>query len=213
MRTPPKNRLDLTGTVYGRLTVTSEGERQNKQRRWYCQCECGNTVLVLQSSLRGGLTSSCGCLHKEFVSDLKATHKLTGTPEHRAWQGMKTRCNNPNSISYPLYGGRGIKVCDRWLNDFPAFLEDMGPRPSSAHSLDRIDNSKDYEPTNCRWATDKEQGRNKRNNHYLTYNGETLTVVEWAERIGIPEKVLRHRVNRSKWTDEQAITTPYVAKK
>jgi len=209
MRTPPKNRLDLTGNVYGRLTVVKEGDRQNKQRRWYCQCECGNTVLVLQSSLRGGLTSSCGCLHSEGVRNLMSTHNLSGTPEYVAWQGMKTRCNNPNSISYPLYGGRGIRVCDHWAQDFLSFLSDMGPKPGPEYSLDRIDNAKNYEPGNCRWATLSEQGRNKRNNHYLTYNGETLTIAEWAERTGIPEKTLRFRVNRSKWSDERAITTPY----
>lgn len=213
MRTPPKNRLNLTGLTFGRLTVTKEGEREKEQRRWYCLCECGNTVLVLQASLRSGSTTSCGCLHSEVVSNTFSTHRLSRSPEYLIWSSMKRRCYNQRNIGYALYGGRGIKVCDRWRNDFLAFLNDMGPRPSLKHSLDRIDNDRDYEPGNCRWATIQEQGRNKRSNHFLTFDGKTLTIAEWAELTNIPQIVLRSRINANRWSVERALTTPYKSKK
>lgn len=201
-------KLDLTGQVYGRLTVIEEAERRNQKRYWRCRCECGNETAVLQQSLRRGQTQSCGCLHNEMIGAQRATHNRTRTPEFNAWVNMRLRCNNPNNTSYPNYGGRGIRVCQRWANDFAAFLEDMGERPSPRHTLERADNSKDYSPENCRWATWEEQGRNKRNNHYLTHDQETLTIAEWSERTGIPQKVLRRRVNQLKWPTAKALTTP-----
>ena len=114
-----------------------------------------------------------------------ATHGCTGTPTYRAWQDMIQRCYNPRRTRYPMYGGRGITVCQRWRESFEAFLKDMGTSPSPRHSIDRIDNNGNYEPGNLRWATAKEQSRNQRRNRVLTYQGETLCIAEWAERLGV----------------------------
>jgi hypothetical protein len=130
--------------------------------------------------------------------------------EYRVWAGMKVRCVNPNGQDWLLYGGRGIRVCERWSGSFAAFFEDMGPRPTSRHSIDRIDSDGHYEPANCRWATAKEQANNwKTRNRRITYNGETLTVPQWAERLGLTRESLRDRLD-SGWSIERAVTTPAV---
>jgi hypothetical protein len=120
---------------------------------------------------------------------------------------MTSRCVNPANDAYQAYGGRGIAVCDRW-QDFAAFAEDMGPRPSPLHTIDRRNNNGNYEPDNCRWATPSEQQRNRRNNRLLTLNGETLCLAEWAERLGITDDMIRQRLDKLGWTIEQALTTP-----
>lgn len=132
-------------------------------------------------------------------------------PEYGVWIGMKKRCSNPNQKAYPAYGGRGIKVCDIWRNDFQAFFDDMGPRPSKDHSLDRVDNDGNYEPSNCRWATRKQQMRNTSRNHMITYKGETRTMIEWAEIYKIPLKSVWYRIN-SGWPIEDALTKPLMNK-
>lgn len=135
-------------------------------------------------------------------------HSANGriSPEYQSWYSMRSRCQNPNAANYANYGGRGITVCSRW-DVFEHFLADMGPRPSSKHTLDRRNNEGPYCPENCRWATPTEQGRNRRTNHRLTFRGETLTVQEWAERIGIRPKTLHERLRRGQ-TAERALTTP-----
>ena len=162
MRTPPKNRLNLAGRSFGRLTVTHEGERSNQQRRWYCRCTCGNVKLIYQNDLLRQKTQSCGCLHNEQAKELFTTHGKTDSPEYVSWVGMKTRCYNPNYREYHLYGGRGVQVCRRWRDSFENFLRDMGPKPTPQHSIDRKDNDKNYEPSNCHWATPLEQTHNRR---------------------------------------------------
>lgn len=128
------------------------------------------------------------------------------TGEYRAWRDMHTRCRNPNARNYYNYGGRGIVVCERWSR-FAPFLKDMGFRPSPKHTLERRDNAGDYTPENCRWATRKEQARNRRTSRFLTLNGQTKSVVEWAEHTGIPQDVLRKRL-RMKWPTERVLTSP-----
>lgn len=132
-------------------------------------------------------------------------HGLTRTPEYRAWASMKQRCTNPRVRSWSNYGGRGITVCERWSNSFEFFLEDMGPRPTPAHSLDRIDNDGHYEPGNCRWATASEQRRNDRNNRPITFAGETLPLIQWAQRTGITARTIGDRLDRG-WPVERALT-------
>ena len=129
------------------------------------------------------------------------------SPEYMAWAQMKLRCLNPKSPKYPRYGGRGISVCSAWL-EFDAFIADMGARPSPDHSIDRIDNDGDYEPSNCRWATRTQQQRNREANRRLTHDGETATLAEWAERLGISTATLYSRVGRLGWSVEKALTTP-----
>jgi len=127
--------------------------------------------------------------------------------EYQTWVNMIARCTNEKHISYPHYGGRGIKVCDRWMNSFIAFYEDMGPRPTSKHSIDRIDYDGNYEPDNCRWATLKEQMRNRPGNHHVTANGQTLTVVEWAEKLGVNADALYIRLKKG-WSHERVVNEP-----
>jgi hypothetical protein len=133
---------------------------------------------------------------------------MSSAPEHRIWAGMKTRCYNPNAEHFERYGGRGIAVCWRWRNDFAAFFADMGPRPSVNHSIERRDNDAGYSPDNCYWATQKEQTRNTRRNHRLTWNGDSLTMADWDIKLGFPKDTVKARINRRKWTIERALTQP-----
>ena len=140
-------------------------------------------------------------------NEMYYTHGLSKTPEYKAWYSMKQRCFNLNDKKYPDYGGRGITVCDRWLN-LDNFLADMGSRPTAKHSLDRIDNDSDYSPKNCRWATKTEQENNKRTNKPLiTIRNETYTIVQWAEKMGYGESVIPKRLYRG-WSEYKAVMTP-----
>jgi len=149
--------IDETGKRYGRLLVV--GFQNGK---WECKCDCGKVTYVLGGNLRSGRQKSCGCLDYERKVKHGNTSGSKETPEYRAWKNMKKRCYNTKDKYYQDYGGRGIKVCDRWLHSFENFLEDMGKRPSPKHSLDRIDYNGDYSPENCRWVTASEQIINQR---------------------------------------------------
>jgi hypothetical protein len=132
-------------------------------------------------------------------------HGMKHSPEYTAWCGIIRRCEAPKAFAYDRYGGRGIKICNRWRESFEAFYEDMGPKPSPLHTIDRIDNDGHYEPGNCRWTTMKRQCRNRSSNHTLEYNGETLALSEWEERTGIPANRISRRIRRG-WTAEMALT-------
>jgi hypothetical protein len=157
---------DLTGKTFGRLTVIRVGMRKAGKVYWLCNCECGKTKNISSINLTKGRASSCGCFRTVLLTEATTKHGHTAnwkrSSEYMAWCSMKYRCNNPNNKRYADYGGRGIKVCDRWMDSFENFLSDMGTKPSKAHSLDRINNNGDYTPFNCRWATAVEQNRNKR---------------------------------------------------
>jgi hypothetical protein len=190
------------GTRVGRLVVI----RALPHYRYLCVCDCGKTCSVLKSQLKLNRTRSCGCLHREELSQRSIRHGWAGTPEYESWHGMIQRCTNPKNSNYKDYGARGIAVCARWL-DFSAFLSDVGPRPSPLHTLERINNNGKYEPGNCRWATRKEQARNTRTSRRLTAMGKTLTVAEWAERAGLKYTTLYRRL-RAGWIAEEAIFAP-----
>jgi hypothetical protein len=204
--------VDLVGQVFGSLTVVALSERRDREGRWWeCRCRCGKQVFAVTRSLRSGNTRSCGCARKAGVLAAVMTHGATSRdghmPEYHVWQVMNQRCHLPSSRGYALYGGRGITVCDRWRHDFAAFIADMGRRPGPGYSLDRIDNDGHYGPGNVRWATPKEQQRNRGNNRRLTVNGETLTLAEWSERTGLPRNTIAWRL-RDGWSEEDAITKP-----
>lgn len=157
--------LDLTGKRFGRLTAVRNVGSSPQGRLWLFRCDCGTERTFTAKSVNSGQPNSCGCYGKEVMAQmcrrLRTTHGMTKTPEFKAWQSMHSRCYNPNVRNFQNWGGRGIKVCDRW-HSFEAFYADMGARPSAGHSLDRIDVNGDYEPDNCRWATALEQRHNRR---------------------------------------------------
>lgn len=200
-----RNFIDLTGRVFGRLRVVSFANSAGSRARWNCVCEpqhggCGATCVAVGTMLKDGTTRSCGCLRREVAATNHTVHGCAGrkntTPEHKAWRGMIQRCEQPSLESFPLYGGRGIRVCDEWRHDFAAFLAHIGPRPSPKHSLDRINANGHYEPGNVRWATVVEQARNKRTTQRITAFGETLTSGEWAERTGISAQKITERIRK-----------------
>jgi len=198
-------RIDLTGQVFGRLTVMGFSHCKT-HAYWHCSCKCGKVCIVRAPNLKSGNTVSCGCYNREIAKLLATTHGMSSSLDYKIWQAMVQRCINHNSLDYKDYGGRGIVVCDSWLK-FEAFYRDMGPRPSKDHSLDRIDNNGPYCKENCRWATKKEQGNNQRSNRLLTHNGDTRTMSEWSASIGIPYVTLQSRIVRG-WDVDRALTEP-----
>ena len=158
--------LDITNQTFDRWTARWPVGKSGRDTHWLCSCECGNLGHVRIGDLRYGSSRSCGCLKRELMlaSKRRTTHGRTKTPEYRIWTSMKSRCSNPKDTSYKHYGARGIRVCLRWLGKggFSNFLADMGERPNSELSLDRVNNYGNYEPSNCRWATNSEQIRNRR---------------------------------------------------
>lgn len=197
----------MIGKRFGRLVVVKLTENRKYNKIFECICDCGKTKHVFQGNLRRGFTVSCGCLHSEELKKRSTTHGLTQSKTYSAWTDMKTRCLNPNHIGYLDYGGRGITVCDRWLESFENFLADMGEIPFKGAQLDRIKNSEGYSPDNCKWSTRSENARNKRSSVFLTFEGRTLTVVEWSEVTGIKKSILYNRLYLH-WTTERLLTQP-----
>ena len=204
---------ELVGQVFDRLTVIQRDyARRRWGRFWFCRCECGNLVHVSSKNLIKKHTGSCGCLHKELVGRRAREAAFhghckngTSTTEYRIWTGMKDRCLNRNTPQWINYGGRGIKVCERWLK-FENFFEDMGKRPEGL-SLDRINVDGDYEPSNCRWATRSEQQQNKRNTKFIEINGVTKTFPEWQKEVGGHRTLVYERHKRG-WRGERLLLPP-----
>ena len=194
--------LDLSGQKIGRLTVIKRVESKRRDAMWLCLCDCGRDKIVAASALKNKRTQSCGCIKIENMRRLGTAvkkHGETGSPEYRSWRAMLTRCSNPNATGYHNYGGRGIKVCDRWLNSFENFLADMGKRPSLKHSLDRHPNNNgDYELSNCRWATKEQQNRGVRTNLWLEHNGLKMVVEDWRIRWNLCKNIIQGHLNRGK---------------
>lgn len=189
--------IDLTGQKFGRLTVLERAENYKTAARWKCSCDCGNVKVVIGRCLRTGHTKSCGCLSAELAAERHLIHgqstRQHETEEYRIWMGVTKRCRNENTRIWNSYGGRGIKVCERWLK-FENFFEDMGRRPSKRHSIDRIDVNGNYEPSNCRWATSEEQARNTRTykNNKFGVNGVTFhkKLNKYRASIGYNKKLI-----------------------
>lgn len=195
------NFRDLTGQVFYKMTIISYVGRTEKggNSKWLCKCECGNFKIIIGRNLLAGTTKSCGCYAKKVSSELKTTHGCSEnnkTPEYVTWLGIKARCYNVNSGSYPHYGGRGITVCDEWKNSFQQFLKDMGKRPTPKHSIDRYPNNEtgNYEPSNCRWATREEQDRNRRSNKWFEFDGENLILTDWARKLECDHSALSYMI-------------------
>jgi len=168
-------------------------------------CKCGTRDVIECTSVKSGHSKSCGCLKSELTTAKNTTHGMSRTSTYEIWSGMIKRCFDENNQAWDNYGGRGIHVCDRWLQ-FEKFFEDMGERPPKM-SIERIDNNKGYEPSNCKWATSKAQGRNTRRNRILTANGKSMCIADWADATGIDYDVLSRRVCLG-WADERVINTP-----
>jgi len=183
------------------VVLSFNGSTRYGHRKALCRCACGTERSVRVDVLKSGQSGGCGCISPTL------RHGRSYTREHETWCRMKQRCNNPKNPRYSSYGGRGIRVCDRWNRAFEAFLEDMGERPPGDYSIERIDNDGNYEPSNCRWATMREQSKNTRRTRLLTFDGKTRPARDWARLVGLEKATLLHRV-RSGWEIERALFAP-----
>lgn len=197
--------VDLSGGIYGRLTVISRDGNMYGKVAWLCECSCGVRLRVSGADLKSGNKSSCGCLKIDLARNKNLSHDMTDSDEYRIWSHMKDRCFNPRNKKYPDYGGRGIRVCPKWKDSFESFYADMGPRPGAEFSIERINNNAGYSPGNCRWGTRKEQGRNKRNNRLVRYGDRDCTIAELAELSDKPYLLIYKRIVNLGWPVELAI--------
>lgn len=201
-------KIDITGSKFNMLTVIEFIPNNKAASYWKCRCDCGAEKIIRGSSLKNGNTKSCGCASIELITKhgyCKNNKPKTNT--YYIWTSIKQRCYNKKMKRYKSYGGRGIKVCDRWLNSFSNFLSDMGEKPSNL-SLDRIDNDQGYSPENCRWATKREQANNTRTNNIIQYKNQKFTLTEFARHIGIHPETLRKRIRMGWDLDKCANTKP-----
>lgn len=210
-----RNSIDLIGQTFGRLKVIGKGGKDKRGATlWLCECSCKKLTTALAYQLRSGSKKSCGCLQKEIGKINFTKHGECGSKLHRLWKGMKTRCNNPNHRQYKDYGGRGIKVCEDWEDNFTSFRDFMlsigydATLPTGEQTIERIDVNGNYEPDNCKLITKREQNFNKRCNHKATYKGVTKTLVEFAEEYNLDVENLYNRINNYGYTIEEAIEKP-----
>jgi len=211
-------KVDLVGQKFGRLKVVREAEPHiypsgQTARRWLCICSCdGKEVTVQHSSLISGAATSCGCYHRERAAEANTTHGMArhGKQHHvyRIWAAMLERCGNPNNKSYKDYGGRGITVCKEWHNSAIFINWALASGWKKGLSIDRIDNNSNYEPDNCRWVTSKENNRNRRSNHLISFDGKIQTMGQWAEELNMSPATLNSRINILHWPIERALTEP-----
>jgi hypothetical protein len=198
-------RIDLVGQKFGRLTVVRFVDVRHSEAMYACICDCGQEAIARASRLRNGEKRSCGCLI------LKHGICVGGFPRwYHIYLGMVSRCVNQKDRGFALYGGRGIRVCDRWLKSPADFLADMGEPPDGL-SIDRVDNDGPYSPENCRWATRVEQQNNRRCNRNITHQGKTQSLSEWAREIGLTNATLTKRLQS--WSVDRALTAPVTLNK
>lgn len=191
---------NLKNITINELTVISYAGVRGDKKYWYCMCSCGQATIASSCNLQSGQVTSCGHISEERFGVIK--HGRTESQEFVAWTAMKDRCSKKSGLDYERYVARGITVCERWLESFENFYEDMGDKPSKKHSLDRIDNNLGYYKENCKWATMKEQSNNRRTNVIIEYNGESLTQKEWSEKLNIPEQTIYLRRKKGLSVDE-----------
>lgn len=195
---------DITGRKFGRLTVTCLDRMSRSATFWRCKCDCGNEVSVRGSSLKNGETKSCGCLRKELTQKAMTTHGMSHSRLYHIWNSMILRCEYPSSNSYARYGGSGISVCDEW-HSFEKFRDWAYANGYTEYlTIDRKNNTGNYEPSNCRWVTNRDQCNNRRSNHICQFRGENMTISEIATLTGLPYKALYGRIYRGS-SAEQAV--------
>ena len=193
------------GQKFGRLTVVGFVHKRNKWY-WRCRCECGNEVIRQGCLVRQGNPISCGCYQREVVSKIFTTHGMTKSRLYRIYNAMKNRCYNEKQPNYMNYGGRGIGICEEWLQGFGVFQEwALANGYADDLTIERIDNSKDYSPDNCRWATRAEQSRNTRRNHRYTHNGRTQVLTDWCKELGLDFHTVENRIHHTGMTTGQAL--------
>lgn len=193
---------DITGQRFGRLTVLYRLHNIKGKTKWFCVCDCGNLKEVTLSDLKKGNTQSCGCLYK----DIHTKHKKCDTRLYCIFGAVKSRCYNKNNKRYKDYGGRGIAVCDEWKDDFMSFYNwAILNGYKDTLTIDRIDVNGNYEPSNCRWVTPKQQARNRRSNRNYTINGETHCLKEWCEIVGLNYRTVQYRINILNQNIERAL--------
>lgn len=206
MRSKVSRQVDFANQRFGRLVALKKvGKNERGQSRWLCKCDCGNMVTVTASNLKpyGKKNFGCGC---QMGKNIK--HGLIHTRLYNIWAKIKERCSNPYNKDFPRYGGRGIFICEEW-QEFKVFYDwAMENGYDDSLQIDRKNNDGPYSPDNCRWVTVKTNSNNKRNNHFITYNGETKTIAQWGELLGIKHQTLRSRIVTRGWDVERAFTTP-----
>ena len=200
---------DMEGKRFGRLTVLYRMENdKHRNAVWMCRCDCGVEKPIVGNALRKGVVVSCGCYHRDRVTEMFTTHGMSKTRIRNIWNHVKQRCINPNNDAYKYYGGRGICICEEWKS-FPAFLEwSMNNGYDEDLTIDRIDTNGNYEPNNCRLVSRKVQQNNTRHTRLYTINGETKSIAEWCRKYGVPHERVRVRVVDKGWDIEKALTTP-----
>jgi hypothetical protein len=200
--------IDLTGRRFDRLLVLSRaGNDKRGKTRWLCRCDCGVEKIVGGQALRDGAIKSCGCFHRDEMTERLTTHGKTKTRIYRIYNNIIARCYKPTNTRYSVYGGRGISVCEEWRNSFQAFCDwAMTNGYRDDLTIDRINNDGNYEPSNCRWIGNKDQQSNRSDNHYITCFGKTQTLQQWADEYGIRFNTIIGRLVRG-WDIERALTT------
>lgn len=200
-----KRKLVFPGKRFGRLVVICRhGTSKDHHITWLCICDCGREKIVISPLLKKNATKSCGCLARELASQRLVKHGMSKSPEYKVWRSMINRCSTNQSFVNKDYAGRGIKVCDEWMppNGFNVFISDMGLRPSTGHSIDRINNDEGYYKGNCRWATNYVQKRNTSYNLWYEFNGIRMVVTDWEKKWGIPKNSIQAHIKRGKSFEE-----------
>lgn len=203
----PHNFMDLTGEKFGKLTVLKKHDVLNGKTRWMCQCDCGGTSISTTCNLKNGTARSCGCIRNERISKLNLIHGETDSILYKKWKGMISRCK-PNSIEAKHYYDKGIRVCNEWKNylEFKKWALENGYE--KGYSIDRIDNSKGYEPSNCRWIPLRQQAWNKTTTFWIEFNGEKKSLSEWCSVLNLRYSKIYKRIHYRHWDIERAFTTP-----
>lgn len=200
--------LDLKGKKFNNLTVLEKTKNKGEKVLWKCQCACGKITFVTTCNLRGDKVKSCGCLKNQNLISRNTKHNQRHTKLYEVWKSIKQRCLNPNNRYFKNYGGRGITICKEWKDDFINFYNwsiENGYKENL--TIDRIDNNGNYDPSNCRWTNRYIQANNTRNNHYIFFNNENLTISQWAKKLNISYHTLFLRLKNG-WSIEKALTTP-----